>query len=164
MAVQQGNNITLFIDIDEDETNPADITAAMLAGGYTAIEGITSAGVSLSNATYEVNFKDVTPPETASAPVLSATRAYAVGTTSSTLNVEGVYNPSEDFNVDELFTQALAKTTPYGIFFSSGATGFQAIGGLGYLTSWELSAGMDDFVTFSAQFELTGDPVVITES
>ena len=96
--------------------------------------------------------------------MLTATRSYAVGTTSSTLNVEGVYNPAETFNVDELFTQALAKTTPYGIFFSSGATGFQAIGGLGYLTSWELSAGMDDFVTFSAQFELTGDPVVITES
>lgn len=164
MAVEQGNNITLFIDIDEDETSAANITAAMLNSGYTAIEGITSAGVSLSNATYEVNYKDVTPPEVAAAPILSATRSYAVGTTSSTLNVEGVYNPSEAFNVDELFTQALAKTTAYGIFFSSGATGFQAIGGLGFLTSWELSAGMDDFVTFSAQFELTGDPVVITET
>lgn len=164
MAVEQGNNITLFIDIDEDQTEASTISASDLSTNYVAIEGITSAGVSLSNATYEVNYKNVTPPESAAEPVLSATRAYAVGTTSSTLNVEGVYNPAETFNVDELFTQALAKTTAYGIFFSSGATGFQAVGGLGFLTSWELSAGMDDFVTFSAQFELTGDPVVITES
>lgn len=164
MAVQQGNNITLFIDIDEDETDASNITNVMLEAQYTAIEGITSAGVSLSNATYEVNFKNVTPPESSSAPVLSPTRAYSVGTTTSTLNVEGVYDPAETFNVDELFTQALAKTSAYGIFFSSGATGFQAIGGLGFLTSWELSAGMDDFVTFSAQFELTGDPVIIQES
>jgi len=163
MAVQQGNNITLFIDIDEDAA-AGDITSGDITSNYTAIEGITSAGISMSNATYEVNYKNVTAPGVSNPPSFSPTRAYNIGTTSCTLNVEGVYNPAETFNVDELFTQALAKTTPYGIFFTSGATGFQSVGGLGFLTSWEISAGMDDFVTFSAAFELTGDPVVITQS
>ena len=163
MAVEKGNNITLFIDIDEDETSAATINNTMLAAGYTAITGITSASFSASNATYEVNFKDVTPADESNPPSLASTRAYAVGTTTASLSVEGVFDPSQTLGVKELFDEAKGKTN-MGIFFSSGATGFKAVGGLGFCTSWELSAGMDDFVTFSAQFELTGDPVIITES
>jgi hypothetical protein len=163
MAVEQGNKISLFIDIDEDAATADVISQADLATNYAAIEGITSASISVSNATYETNFKDVTPAGAGTAPVLAPTRQYSVGTTTASLSVEGVFDPSMTIGAKEIFDEAKGKTS-MGVFFSSGATGFKAVGGIGFCTSFEMSAGMDDFVTFSASFELDGNPHLITES
>ena len=162
MAVRLGNNITLYIDVDED-TAAGSITEAHLDSDYTQIKGVTGCSFSANNNSYEVNFKQVTPADGSTPPSLASTRQLAIGTTSSTLTVEGVYDPSLDNNVDEIFTEALGKTD-LGVFIRDENAGFGCIGGIGFCTSFELSAGMDDFVTFSATFELTGDPVIIASA
>ena len=87
MAAEQGNKITLHI---KAEPTAAASTITSLTG-YADIEGVTSASISMSNATYEVDFKDVTAVgASGQAPELTPTRAYAVGTTSANLSIEGV--------------------------------------------------------------------------
>lgn len=157
MAAEQGNKITLHIKAEP--TAAADSITALT--GYADIEGVTSASISMSNATYEVDFKDVTAVgASGQAPELTATRAYAVGTTSANLSIEGVYDPTLNDNAEALFDFCKNKTR-IGIFFGSTAGG-DKVGGMGFCNSFDLSGGVNDFVTFSASFELTGDPIIFT--
>ena len=157
MAVIKGNNVSLYYKA-EPTNNSSDITTL---SGYADLEGVTSCSISVSNATYEVDFKDVTPADAASAPSLSATRAYAVGTTTCSMSVEGVYDPAFTDNAEDLFDLCKNKTR-VGLFFNGTGTGNKAVGGVGFCTSFELSGGVNDFSTFSASFELTGDPTIIS--
>jgi hypothetical protein len=157
MAVQQGNKITLHYKA-EASNDASDITSLT---SYNDVEGVTSVSISMSNATYEVDFKDVTQVGAAGdAPQLTATRAYAVGTTSANLSVEGVYDPTLTDNAEELFDLCKNKTR-IGIFFANANNG-DKIGGVGFCNSFDLSGGVNDFVTFSASFELTGDPTIFS--
>ena len=154
MATVKGNNTTLQYKAESGGA-PANLS------GYADLVGITSASISLSNATYETQSKVVTAPTSGAAPVLTPTRSYSVGTTTSTLSVEGVYDPALDQNADELFTLCKDKTR-IGVFWVGDQTASgKAVGGVGFCTSFELSAGTDDFTTFSASFELTGDPIIL---
>ena len=164
MAVRQGNNISLYIDVDA--TAKAGNEAA-LDSDYTPINGITGCSVSVSNATYETNFKNVRPATGSAPPVLASTRAYAVGTTTTTLSVEGVFDPALSNNASAIFDEVApsdGNKSVLGIYIRDEAAGFGCVGGIGFCTSFELSAGMDDFVTFSASFELTGDPHIIAST
>jgi len=164
MAVRQGNNISLYIDIDAT-AKAADETA--LDDAYTAIQGITGCSISVSNATYETNFKNVTPATGSAPPALASTRSYSVGTTTTTLSVEGVFDPGLSNNASAIFDEVApsdGNKTVMGVYIRDEAAGFGCIGGVGFCTSFELSAGMDDFVTFSASFELTGDPHIIASA
>lgn len=157
MAAEQGNKITLHIKA-EPTAAASSITSLT---GYADIEGVTSASISMSNATYEVDFKDVTEVgAVGQAPELTATRAYAVGTTSANLSIEGVYDATLTDNAEELFDFCKNKTR-IGIFFGS-TVGGDKVGGMGFCNSFDLSGGVNDFVTFSASFELTGDPTIFT--
>lgn len=156
MAAIKGNNVTLYYKA-EPTNDSGDISALT---SYADLEGVTSASISMSNATYEVDFKDVTTVGASSvSPVLTATRAYAVGTTTASLSIEGVYDPALTDNAESLFTLCKDKTR-IGIFWA-GATG-DAVGGVGFCNSFDLSGGVNDFVTFSASFELTGDPTIFS--
>lgn len=164
MAVRQGNNISLYIDVDAT-AKAAD--EAALDSNYVPIDGITGCSVSVSNATYETNFKNVTPATGSAPPSLASTRSYAVGTTTTTLSVEGVYDPSLTTNASELFDEVApsdGNKTVMGVYIRDESAGFGCVGGIGFCTSFEISAGMDDFVTFSASFELTGDPHIIASA
>ena len=155
MAVQQGNKITLHYKA-ELTNDASDITALT---SYNDVEGVTSVSISMSNATYEVDYKDVTAVgAVGQAPELTATRAYAVGTTSANLSVEGVYDPTLNDNAEQLFDLCKNKTR-IGIFFANSNSG-DTIGGVGFCNSFDLSGGVNDFVTFSASFELTGNPTI----
>lgn len=156
MAVVKGNNVSLYFKA-EPTNNSGDITTL---SGYADLEGVTSVSISISNATYEVDFKDVTPAGVSTPPSLSATRAYAVGTTTTTLSVEGVYDPALTDNAEEMF-DLCANKTRVGLFWNGSGTGNKAVGGVGFCTGFELSGGVNDFVTFSASFELTGDPTIL---
>lgn len=164
MAVRQGNNISLYIDVD---ATAKAANEAALDSAYTPIDGITGCSVSVSNATYETNFKNVTPATGSAPPSLASTRSYAVGTTTTTLSVEGVYDPSLTTNASELFDEVApsdGNKTVMGVYIRDESAGFGCVGGIGFCTSFEISAGMDDFVTFSASFELTGDPHIIASA
>lgn len=156
MATVKGNNVTLYFK-DEASNDAGDITSLST---YADLEGVTSVSFSASNATYEVDYKDVTPGAADAPPSLTATRAYAVGTTTCSLSVEGVYDPTLTDNAEDLFDKCKNKTR-MGLFFNGTGTGNKAVGGVGFCTSFELSGGVNDFSTFSASFELTGDPTII---
>jgi hypothetical protein len=156
MAVIKGNSVTLYIKAEPSNLS-SDITSLT---SYARVKGVTSASISASNATYEVNYKDTTGATGAAAPELVATRGYAVGTTTVNLSVEGVYDPSlTNEGAEDVFDLCKEKTR-IGVFWAGNAG--QAVGGVGFCTSFDLSAGMDDFVTFSAQFELSGDPTIFS--
>lgn len=157
MAAEQGNKITLHYKA-EPTNDSSDITALT---AYNDVEGVTSVSISMSNATYEVDFKDVTTVGAVGAsPGLTATRAYAVGTTSANLSIEGVYDPTLTDNAEQLFDLCKAKTR-IGVFFANANSG-DVVGGVGFCNSFDLSGGVNDFVTFSASFELTGDPTIFS--
>ena len=157
MGTIKGNNVTLVYKA-EPTNGLADITST---SSYNSLTGITSASISIQNATYETNFKDVTAATGSAAPVLTATRAYSVGTTTTTLSIEGVYDPGQTYNADELFALCKAKTR-IGVFWKNSTGTTKSVGGIGFCSNFELSAGTDDFATFSASFELSGDPKIIS--
>jgi predicted secreted protein len=151
MAAIKGNSCTLQYKAEASAT--ADAISQTLTG-YASIVGVTSASISVSNATFEAtSITDETTETTV--------RDFAVGTTTCSLSVEGMYDPALADNAEELFDLCKAKTR-IGVFWYNDESTQQAVGGVGYCTSFELSAGMDDFVTFSASFELEGNPVVKT--
>lgn len=142
MAAVNGNCVSLYIDNDA--------TAAPTAfTGYAATVGVTSCSLSLSNATFEVT--SITDDN------CNTTRDFATGTTSGSLSIEGVVDESLTNGGDSLFTLCENKTQ-IGIIWGDGTNGF---GALAYCTSFEISAGMDDFATFSASFEIDGLPTAI---
>ena len=156
MASVKGNNVSLYID----STPTGNAAAQDLSSGYVNIQGVTSASVSCSNATYETQFKSVTNANGSdAAPVLTPTRAYAVGTTTTTLNIEGIADPALSNAYDDIDTLCRNKTE-CGVFWVADVSSGKAVGGVGFCTQFELSANIDDFVTFSATFELNGDPAI----
>lgn len=157
MATINANTCALYIDTsagavtDPSEANGA--TPALKALAYS-----TSASISLSNATYEaVSVTDVTNGSTV--------RDFAVGTTSTTLNVEGVLDwtvqdASAIFSVKAIFDAFKAKNEITAVWASTDDNA-SAYGGKGFLTSFEMSSGVDDFATYSATIELNGNPTQV---
>ena len=133
--------------------SPADEQAASPA--FKPVAFSTSASISVSNATYETT--SITAAGTA-----ATRRDFAVGSTSTTMSVEGVLDWATETNtldVDALFDAFKAKSKITAVWQST-ANG-KAFGGQGFLTSFELSSSVDDFATFSASLELDGDPSAV---
>lgn len=153
MGAIKGNSTTLMYKA-EPTNSAADIGDDLAGASYLTLTGVTSASVNISNSTFEA--VSITDPAND-----TTVRDFAVGTTSTSLSVEGVYDPAQSTNADELFVICEAKTR-VGVFWVTNQSEDAAVGGVGFCTSFELSAGMDDFVTFSASFELEGDPAYKT--
>lgn len=154
MATINANTVALYIDPAGGATGtPADDNAA---GALVPVAFSTSASISVSNATYEVT--SITAAGSA-----QTTRDFAVGSTSTSMSVEGVLDWTTETNtldVNALFDAFKAKTEITAIWQST--SNGNAFGGKGFLTSFELNAGVDDFATYSASLELNGDPVMLT--
>jgi TP901-1 family phage major tail protein len=155
MATINANTVALYID-----TAAGALPASASVGpalSTTALDLIpvafsTSASISVSNATYEV--MSITAAETE-----TTTRDFAVGTTTTSMSVEGVVDWTVDANtldLDALFDAFIGKGELTAVWQST--AGGDVFGGKGFLTSFELSTGVDDFATFSASLELNGNP------
>jgi len=138
MAAVNGNCVTLHVGTGS--TAPTTITG-------TAIAGVTGCSINISNATFEVTSID--DPDNC-----STTRDFAVGTTSGTASVEGIVDEDLTNDGSVLFDHCNNKTQ-ITVCWSDGTNG---VCFTGFCTSYEVSAGMDDFATFSASFEMTGLP------
>jgi TP901-1 family phage major tail protein len=154
MATINANTVALYIDVAGGSTgSPADDVSA--APALKPVAYSTSASISVSNATYEAT-------SITAAGSGATTRDYAVGSTATSMSVEGVLDwtvTAGTLDINALFDAFAAKTEITAIWQST-ASG-KAFGGLGFLTSFELSSGVDDFATYSASLELSGDPVKI---
>ena len=154
MATVNANTVALYIDTAGGAiSSPADQAGA--APSMVPVAFSTSASISVSNATYETT--SITAAGTA-----ETRRDFAVGSTSTTMSVEGVLDwtiEAGTLDVDALFDAFKAKSKVTAVWQST-ANG-KAFGGFGFLTSFELSSSVDDFATFSASLELDGDPQAI---
>ncbi len=155
MATINANTVALYIDVAGGSTgSPADDTGA--APALKPVAYSTSASISVSNATYEAT-------SIKAAGTGQTTRDYAVGSSSTSMSVEGVLDwtvTAGTLDINAMFDAFTAKTEITAIWQST-ASG-KAFGGKGFLTSFELSSGVDDFATYSASLELNGDPEKIT--
>jgi TP901-1 family phage major tail protein len=155
MATINANTVALYIDTAGGALpgtaagGPAQSTTAL---ALIPVAYSTSASISVSNATYEV--MSITAAETE-----TTTRDFAVGATSTSMSVDGVVDwtiVGDTLDLDALFDAFLAKSEITAVWQST--SGGDVFGGKGFLTSFELSTGVNDFSTFSVSLELNGNP------
>lgn len=151
MPTINANTVAIFIDTTGGSVS--DPTLGVTApSAFQPVLYSTSATVSLSNATYEA-----TSITNSSGAV--TTRDFAVGTQSASLQVEGVLSfdtETGQLDLDALFDAFLAKNAVTAVWASTDVN-IDAYGGQGFITSFELNSGVDDFGTFSCGIELSGD-------
>lgn len=118
-----------------------------LLGVYSAgtlIAHATEGSISLSMDTRDATTKD----SSASRDLLEATK-------SGTISVSALYAEDAAYGVDDLMSSWAARTV-LTIKFSTEVTGDHFWSGSAYVTSLEVNAGMEDNVSYSATFELSG--------
>jgi predicted secreted protein len=113
------------------------------AGG-TLIAHATEGSISLSMDTRDATTKDS-----------SGTRDLLEATKSGTISVSALYAEDAAYGVDDLMTAWSGRTT-LTIKFSTEVTGDHYWEASAYVTSLEVNSGMEDNVTYSATFELSG--------
>ena len=112
--------------------------------GSTLIAHATEGSISLSMDTRDATTKDS-----------SGTRDILEATKSGTISVSALYAEDATYGVDDLMT-AWSGRTALTVKFSTEVSGDHYWSASAYVTSLEVNAGMEDNVTYSATFELTG--------
>lgn len=112
--------------------------------GSTLIAHATEGSISLSLDTRDATTKDS-----------SGTRDLLEGTKSGTISVSALYAEDAAYGVDDLMTAWSGRST-LTVKFSTEVSGDHFWSADAYVTSVEVNAGMEDNVTYSATFELTG--------
>tara|TARA_B110000977_G_scaffold149151_1_gene189064 strand:+ start:2850 stop:3260 length:411 start_codon:yes stop_codon:yes gene_type:complete len=112
--------------------------------GSTLIAHATEGSISLSMDTRDATTKS----SSGSRDLLEATK-------SGTISVSALYAEDAAYGVDDLMTSWAARTTLV-VKFSTEVSGDHFWSASAYISSIEVSAGMEDNVTYSATFELTG--------
>ena len=118
-----------------------------LLGVYSAgtlIAHATEGSISLSMDTRDATSKD----SSGSRDLLEATK-------SGTISVSALYAEDAAYGVDDLMTSWAARTT-LTVKFSTEVTGDHYWEASAYVTSLEVNSGMEDNVSYSATFELSG--------
>ena len=144
MAVVHGNAVGIFVNPDGDGLTDATLVACA-----------TNASFSLSNALVETNCK------TDAAGVLSdaSTRHILSGNQTWNMTVEGLVDLTAGgataTSYKDLMELALNRTE-VDVVFSDQTTGNQQYHGKAYITSIDASAGVDDFVTYTCNFDGNG--------
>jgi len=163
MATINANTVAIYVDAAAGtfSTNPAETQTATPA--LKPVLYSSSASITVNNATYETNYKKATASVSDAAPSLAPTRAYNVGTTTTSISLEGMASwatLANTMDMKAIFDEVIGKAQ-VTVCWASTDTNGSAYGGKGFFTSFEISSGVDDFATFSAQIELTGDPEVV---
>ena len=112
--------------------------------GSTLIAHATEGSISLSMDTRDATTKD----SSGSRDLLEATK-------SGTISVSALYAEDATYGIDDLMT-AWSGRTQLTVKFSTEVSGDHYWSAAAYVTSLEVSSGMEDNVTYSATFELTG--------
>ena len=118
-----------------------------LLGVYSAstlIAHATEGSISLSMYTRDATTKDS-----------SGTRDLLEATKSGTISVSALYAEDAAYGVQELMTAWSARTA-LTVKFSTEVSGDYYWSASAYVTSLEVNSGMEDNVSYSATFELTG--------
>jgi len=112
--------------------------------GSTLIAHATEGSISLSMDTRDATTKSS-----------SGTRDLLEATKSGTISVSALYAEDAAYGVDDLMSSWSGRAA-ITVKFSTEVSGDHFWSASAYITSIEVSAGMEDNVTYSATFELTG--------
>lgn len=112
--------------------------------GSTLIAHATEGSISLNLDTRDATTKDS-----------SGTRDLLEGVKSGTISVSALYAEDATYGVDDLMTAWSGRST-LTVKFSTEVSGDHYWSAAAYVTSIEVNAAMEDNVTYSATFELTG--------
>ena len=112
--------------------------------GSTLIAHATEGSISLSMDTRDATTKDS-----------SGTRDILEATKSGTISVSALYAEDAAYGVDDLMG-AWSSRSQITVKFSTEVSGDHYWSAAAYVTSLEINAGMEDNVSYSATFELTG--------
>jgi predicted secreted protein len=85
----------------------------------------------------------------------SGNRELLESTRSGSISVSALYADDAAYGVNDLMT-VFSNRTSVTVKFSTEVSGDDYWSATAYLTSLEVSAGMEDSATFSASFEITG--------
>lgn len=143
MAVIHGNAVGIFIDADADGVGES----------YELVACATSATMSLNNAIFEATCKS----DTAGVLDDASSRYTGAGQQTWSMSVDGLVDLTAGTSVHsyvDLMTLALDRTEIKVVF--RGSTGQQEYSGLGYISSVEATASVDDFITYSCTIEGNG--------
>jgi TP901-1 family phage major tail protein len=112
--------------------------------GSTLIAHATEGSISLSMDTRDATTKGS-----------SGNRELLESTRSGSISVSALYADDAAYGVNDLMT-VFSNRTSVTVKFSTEVSGDDYWSATAYLTSLEVSAGMEDSATFSASFEITG--------
>lgn len=112
--------------------------------GSTLIAHATEGSISLSMDTRDVTTKDS-----------SGTRELLEATKSGTISVSALYAEDATYGVDDLMG-AWSGRSQITVKFSTEVSGDHYWSATAYVTSLEVNSAMEDNVSYSATFELTG--------
>lgn len=149
----QGNIVGLYVDSTSSPAAEAGGSWTPSTANWDLIGASTSASFSISNASYETNFKTT---NAGAEGVGSSQRSYGIGAQSGSLSIEGVVAMDASYGLEYLTGLAINKTK-VGVVWGTNNGDDMQITGTGFVTSIEASAGVNDFTTFSCTIELDGD-------
>lgn len=84
----------------------------------------------------------------------SSAHTYVIGLTDATISLSGMWDPTVDSRFTGLLGNETAVAFEYGP--AGGTTGKTKYSGNAYITSYEVSGGIGDMVSFSAELQVTG--------
>lgn len=155
MANIHGNELGIYIDsASADGANAANLGPTT----YQLVACATSCSLNLSNATIETTCKASTTGALDDASV----RHTIAGQQSWTMSVDGLVDLTADGATGaetgfvDLMDLAIARTDVY-VAFSTGVDSDDEYWGKGFISSIDVTAGVDDFATYSATIEGNGD-------
>ena len=125
---------------------PMNGTAVLLYDGATAIGYGTSIGLNLSRSPIDVSSKNS-----------AGWKESIYGQGSGSFDFEGVFTEDSTVSFSTLYTKLAAKTT-ITAKWASAVAGDKNYSASVLLTSLSQSGPMEDKITFSATFEITGAP------
>lgn len=123
--------------------------ATFSLGGNDLSAYITSVNVSISRDINDIN------------PIGGNAVSRLVGPYSGTLSIEGGYDPAVDAILSAMMLAATPATQVFVYRPAGSGAGTRAIGGSGYLSSYEVDTPGDDTATWTAEVAVVG---VITDA
>lgn len=151
MATIHGNALGIYVS-----STPADLTAPLDPDDAELVACSTNATLSLSNATIETACKKDTTGVLADASV----RHTIPGQQTWSIQVEGLVElvaPAATANNFQSLLEIAKDRDDILVVFSDRVAGNYEYYGKGFISSIEISAGVDDFATYSATIEGNGD-------
>lgn len=143
-------------DIDADDAPNSDLGTTTSGGNWVLVACSTSCSLNLSNATIETTCKK----DTAGALQDASVRHTIAGQQTWNMSVDGLLDLTSGGTGQNSFADLMdlaINRNDIIVAFSTGNEGQAEYVGMGFISSIDATAGVDDFATYSCTIEGNGD-------